>query len=266
MLRPSLKFESSPSALPLSDLELSKENGKSLVIPLHMELRYEADDFPLSKITTGQQENQVFKIFQKYPEAPVNFRRCEDSGEVKGNGDPKITCRSFMRQKLSGFPAPEGTPVTTSYFFGPAIRLDALEIDGKMVEVRDPAEFGLVADFAGGYGSCPFAYFETAEGQTLYHGRILVGANSLERGMTDTVAIPPGATKLVIKEIEPEITYLQKITFSDTQGVIRELAFRAPAKVSPRGQVSVDIPRGSTSLAVTGYYHLLSSVGNIASR
>ncbi|MGO8092259.1 hypothetical protein [Rhizobium leguminosarum] len=260
LLRQTLSFAPEMSDAMLSDLELSKQNGKSLVIPLHMELRYDKDDFPLSEISQGQSDNPIFKIFQKYPDASVNFRRCEDSGEINDNGEARITCKSFMRQKLATFPSPEATAVTSSYFFGPAFQLKTLEIDGKIVEVRDPPEFGLVADHMGEYGSCPFAYFETADGKSLYHGRILVGANSVTRSATDTIAIPPGATKLVIKEVEPEITFLHDITFTSDKNVLRDVSFSRPAKVSPRDQLSINIPSGSISVAITGYYELLSRV------
>ncbi|MCM2477309.1 hypothetical protein HGO38_28055 [Rhizobium sp. CG5] len=260
LLRTSLDFKAAPVSTGLSDLELTSENGKSLVIPLSMELRYESDDFPLSSISSDEEGRAIFNIFQKYPSSPVNFRRCEDSGTVTASGEPKITCKSFMRHKLGDLPKPQATKVTSSYYFGPALQLKSLEIDGANVEVRNVPKLSLVADVVGGAGSCPFAYFQMPSGELLYHGRVLVGANSMLKSAYDAVQIPPGAVKLILKELEPEVTFLQSVEFVQSKEAVHLVAFSRPAKILPRHEVSFDIPAGSSEVRINGYYEPLGRV------
>ncbi|TAY13747.1 hypothetical protein [Rhizobium leguminosarum] len=251
-LRSMLSYAPDTTTTQLSELSLSQQNGNSLIIPLRLELRYDPDDLPLSQISTKQGDNPIFKVFQRYPKAPVNFKRC--GPDVDGPDSSKIKCKSFLKQTLGDFPEPISTDVTGTYYFGPALQLKTLEINGKDVDVRDAPKFGLVVSDSGEYGSCPFAYFEMDNGSVLYQGRILVGASSPANAKIDHLTVPSGAKRLIIREIEPEITHVYSIDFSNLSNTVKNVNFSTPLRILPRQQISIEIPDGTRELTVSGYY------------
>lgn len=245
-LRAELVFDDDEE-LPFGDVVLNKSEGDSLIIPLWLELRYDDDESPFN--SSFPTPNKVEGILRKYPDSPVNFARCVPSD------DGQVNCTPFIETTMGEFPSHSSAKVTPKYYTGPAYRLDNLNINGEMIGVRDVPTLALVADVFGEQGSCPFLYFEHHDGSVSYHGRVLVGANGPQNIRSESIPLPAGVRRILIREKEPELTYLTGISFDghSTASVISA----GTVRLGPRDQLSVVVPSGSENVTITGYYELL---------
>lgn len=84
-------------------------------------------------------------------------------------------------------------------------------VNGLSQEIHGIETGGMyVSDFTSG-ASCPYLFAETTDGTTLPLGKILVGHDTFEKDAVDFRHIPTWPTKIIIKELDPETTYLSSV-------------------------------------------------------
>ncbi|SFU23388.1 hypothetical protein [Mesorhizobium sp. YR577] len=263
-LRAQPRFDANPSTMEFGNAWLSKSDGSSLIVPLQMGFTHAEDPFwvvpeiPISK--------EVAEIFAKYPDRLSKFYRCEDSDE----DSEARACNLFLTTKLGDMPkgtdvaedevtsdsANQGTAIEFTY--GAAYQIDSLTVDGQDVFVRDAPTAALVASASSEEGSCPFVYFELADGSIVRVGRILIGASSIDRMMIETVPVPQGAKRLIIRELEPEVTYLSQVKFDTGPESLMTNVAAQFVVLPPQTSFSLPIPRNASAVKIEGYYNLLT--------
>jgi hypothetical protein len=168
--------------------------------------------------------------------------------------------------------------------YGPAWRIESVEIDGASYDFRehDPNNFILFA--GGGVGSCPYVYsYQPDTGLWIEEGHFLLGAISPELKRSDELVLQHFQGRLEIRETEHEIAYLDSfaLKLTDAEGNVQLFPATSPAALAAedgdslvlaygdRAEVDFDLPDdalvGKTaSIVATGYYVPLGNPALIA--
>ena len=85
----------------------------------------------------------------------------------------------------------------------------------------------------------------------------MVGANAVDKKMTEQIKVPSGAKTFVLKELEPEISYISAITAILKNGERKSL-ISSDIVLKPRTQIELQIPPSSVSIEISGHYELLN--------
>jgi hypothetical protein len=251
-----------PEEIQTGRVRLSRDTGDSFVIPLQIGLSYDTKEWPFSAMTDQTFGRQLVRMGRSFPDLELSLQRCTLSGDPEGSAGDQ--CAPVSGKLFNQLPEPSTLQVTPRYTFGKALQVTGLTIDGAKIDVREVPEVPLYkrAWIEFGAGSCPFVYFELADGTTLYHGRVLVGANSPALARTDTIRVPPGTRRVLIRELEPEISYIDTIgilNFHSTEpGSARYVPVTTETLVIPPGtELAIDVPLGAQAVSISGYYEVL---------
>ncbi|TPM34164.1 hypothetical protein [Mesorhizobium sp. B2-3-4] len=266
-LRRDLHPDAHPRDMSLGDVALSAAQGQTMIIPLNIGFKLNSQ----SEQDDGDPSFDVYQdlssVFVKYPDSQVNFQRCEPP--VDDGGKSRGQCKPFLSQKLKDLPGQAvaqadvkpGDDKKIDYYYGVAHQLQSLEIGSQTVLVRDAPSLALTYSGIGEMGSCPFVYFEMNDGSVERYGRVLVGATSEALAKRDSVAIPEGARRAIIKELEPEVSFLSEVSFDAGEKMLGSATLVAAHRMvlRPRDAISIQIPAGARFVNVEGYYRRLTS-------
>ena len=235
----------------IGDELLVPENGDSLIIPLQIGFSYTNED----RHKNGEDFSSQVKIQLKESQKDFTFSRCEADINSE-NFD--LNCEPYASGNLSKVGISK-FETTETYVFGPALEISQLSISGReeVFSVRDIPESYVFKDNGYAYGSCPFAYFGFENGSEKLAGRVLVGANAVDKKMTEQIKVPSGAKTFVLKELEPEISYISAITAILKNGERKSL-ISSDIVLKPRTQIELQIPPSSVSIEISGHYELLN--------
>lgn len=123
---------------------------------------------------------------------------------------------------------------------GPRLTVDAVDVDGVTVPVRVASR--TASSVIGGLegGSCPFLLVQDPRtGVWVNTGPVIVGAVGPEAAMTETVLLPPGATRVRILEHEMETSYLTEVAF-----VPADAAQAGKVAATPAAMASIRLDHG----------------------
>jgi hypothetical protein len=230
------------------------KRGESLVIPLHIELRYDTNVFPFTAIKRNALSTQLHRAVSSAPVKQFNSTFAYETSDAK--------TKLRIGKDKSAFRPPDFDTVAEKYFFGKSRDLVAIFIDGKKVETRPTPRVAVVMNGKFEEGSCPFLYFRTAEGQLAMIGRVLVGANGPAREREERIRIEPGTRAFVLSEAEPEVTFIRSLNLRNEEtgellnigtnfyiGANRAFEFQIPDRFQASGQI-----------VIKGYYKTFDAV------
>jgi hypothetical protein len=220
------------------------EPSRPMIVPLRIELRYNLANVIFRGIATETDVDERIRrtILQMSPGPTLGF------GNKYGSVDWMFT------RPVADLPEPARSKITPRYIFGRALELTAVRVAEERIQVAQAPAASVITNHLWEEGSCPFASFVDAGGNSLWRGRVLVGAVSSKKERTDTLVIPHGAVRLRIEEIEPEISYISRVAVHGSGGsssVARNIALR------PGDGLELDIPPDAHDVTISGFYELL---------
>jgi hypothetical protein len=231
---------------------ITLKRGESLVIPLQVELRYDADEFPISAIQSNPVAGQFHAAIAKAPMSAFSWPPVAQPPGQKGA--PKAV--RIIKEKQE-FKPPAFQAVERKYVFGRSYDLTALQIGGKRVETRKTPRVAVVMNARFEEGSCPFLYFRDPEGQISLFGRVLIGAVGQAGLREERIRVSSGMSSFIIKEHEPEVTFIKRISLhNDETGEERVLA--TDFYIGVNKHVEFAIPDGfqaRSEIVISGYYN-----------
>ena len=231
--------------------EVGRERGQSLLIPIGIELRYPLGEFPFRFVRENFESNRLHRIIAESDVQSFHFPQYDSFFEP------------MLAKRKRAFRKPVHTQLTQTYRYGPAIQIEAITVGSETMKVR-PAP--AVASLLNGHfeeGSCPFLYFELADGSLVKHGRILVGASGSEKAREEYVEIPDGAVRVIIREEEPEVSFLSQIAIqydsSDRNHEIATMIRLNPGtemsfRIENTRKVGYNPPGQKRRIKISGFY------------
>jgi hypothetical protein len=209
-------------------------------------------------------------IFQTYSEPGlVSFPLDRKPTETINLGSAETPVLDFYDWRLQDF-------LNHRMYLGPQYLVDAVSVEGEAFPVRplEDARF-TYADLKGGeYGSCPFVFtYSAARGDWIKEGRVLVNARGRGQEKSETLTLHGFSGDLAIRELEPEITYLDFVAVHvvSLDGA-NEVCMAKDPRLGTRDGGYLDLRMGSevriscvskgpftkANLVVTGYYEIAS--------
>jgi len=189
--------------------------GESLVIPVELSLKV-AEETGLADL--GDEGLQVIP--------PANYagvlKRIRAKGGIKGSLDIEgtrgrhiiVTAESLERIMSRGKP---NFTFNSEYLYGPSVRIESVEINkfGYLLRRFDPSKLLITSamdEQPFSEGSCPYVYtYSTREKTWVSEGVILYGNNSKLREMEDEKVLRRFTGKILIKEEDPEDSFIDSI-------------------------------------------------------
>ncbi|GGH27638.1 hypothetical protein GCM10007036_36300 [Alsobacter metallidurans] len=219
--------------------EQTISKDRSLIIPLRLDLRYDLDEEPISRIIENKLSIAQQRAITKIPNSVF-------SAVIGG--------RTIAKSKDS-FGQPQFMQVNRAYTSGEARSLQSIVVDGTSYPVKPAPRTALVSVGELDGGSCPFLMVKESDGDWSLQGRVLVGANQRSLARSEAVKLPVDTSDIRIEEREPEITYIStiKIRYSGLQ----EAELASSVILQPGESLSLKLPRAAdneTTLMLTGYY------------
>jgi hypothetical protein len=244
------RIESPPGAISL-------KRGETAIIPLRNELRYDIDDVPIKVLSNKKDAEAAYTKIMSIPTdlfqfTLQNFSTNSSSNEMK----PKALTDVYLKKLKSSYRKPETKKITEAYVFGQSLELLEVKVKGTKVAVREVPAAPLSWIGPIGVGSCPFVFVDDGRGEPSIVGRILIGAHSQSLMRTERITLPKGTKAVFIREIEPEITYIEQISIAGGAPV-DELIVARNIRIRPGHSLEFDVPelyRDDPTLIVNGYY------------
>lgn len=185
--------------------------GEKILIPVRIELAQ-------SELYVDAQE--------ELDDTAFNGRRTERA--LAAAGDMSVTAVDYNLIALFTKPAsaypPQSTPQIIERFeYGPAWRIDSVSVNGEDLAFRqhDPNNFIVIAGAE--VGSCPFAFSYQPDGDLwLNEGHFLFGATTPDLKRTEEKTLPNFRGRVMVRELEHEIVFLDMIRLKLTDADGRE--------------------------------------------
>ena len=237
--------------------------NEKLVIPLEMPMAYDQeanfDAVTLATPPDGNMRRQVTSKLSATDKFTVTF----------GLGQTFDWETSRLLQLLN---RPGQDPLLNKeYLFGPAVEVESVFVDNVNYLFRRQDVSRVVIRSGSSIGSCPFVYTYSVEaGSWKNEGHILYGQNSSFKEATDEKPLKRFDGRIVIKEIDPEVSFIDFIYIKaiGVDGVERRLYPNSKSLRSHDGdylrmkqgdqvEVSFEGPSDFTSkyvLVARGYY------------
>lgn len=213
---------------------LSPGAGRSVLVPLSIELRYALDEPP-------------FRFIQPNPDS----KRFAEA--IQGSPFNAFDVDGWFKKDKDSFRIPQHKRIKGTYIYGPAIELTSLNVGGERIDARKAPAVAAVTDGYFEEGSCPFLYFVGLDGTILRYGRILIGTNGHQNRRKETIKIPPGTRFVLIQEEEPEISYLDEIVLhKHAAGEDVEVERYTNIKLLPQHAIKIPIPFSTESALLIG--------------
>ena len=194
-----------------------------------------------------------------------------------------VPCEADIQIPRDSFHAPV-TPSQRVYSYGPAIVLKGLSISGEQLVFDRPLSNFIEISAEQVAGSCPYVFsYDDHGNQWVRRGKTIDNASAPERETTGQIRQDGLGTRFMIREEDPEITFVHRVrlelTLSDGHELIlmprnrlrpesadhydkikygaeREYDFVVPANLDATNVVK-------STLAVTGYYLPYSTASSI---
>jgi len=232
--------------------EIVRKKGQSVLMPIEIQLRYDMTKFPFRFTRPNLVSGRLHKII-------------EDSGFQSLQLEEGWSGSVISENSISAFKDPEFSKITPSYSFGPAIQLKTVTVGDQKVDVREAPAVASIMNGEFPEGSCPILYFRMQDGSEIKYGRILIGANSEDNSKDQEITIPVNATHAIIREEEPEISFIQKIDVIDYFGdkvTHLENTALAPGQeieIPLKGTVvsKVNLSHDNNRIKISGFYRTL---------
>lgn len=214
-------------------------DGRSLVIPLQIELRYDNETSPF-RFISGESliAADVRDLIRR--EVPVF------DVPVKGS-------TGKFNRRTDKLPTPAYSDIRRKYIYGRAIALKSIRLKSEEVSVRKIPAIAAYLNWHYEMGSCPFLYFLNEHGDVLDRRRVLIGADEKRRERLERISVPEGAVSVVIEEAEPEVTFITEIQVRGSGSVesMKSIAIR------PGEALGVHLALGSKEIVIRGFYNTL---------
>jgi hypothetical protein len=163
-------------------------------------------------------------------------------------------------KSVSSFRAPTPPKVTPTYIFGPSYSLRSLSIAGTEVVTRAAPADSLNFLGRAPIGSCPFLFVSTGTDDLIRIGRVLIGASRKDLARIEEIKFPKGTRSFVIREQEPEVTFLETIILKDSAVPAREQLIASDVVLRPGDDREFLVPAGFSEeiiLKLRGHYEVL---------
>ena len=240
----------------LEDMRFSPitiKRGESFVIPLHIELRYDTDQFPFTAIKDNGTSSQFYASISGLPVTQFSVAL-----DVPGDNNTMIKIK--ITKDKSAFNPPTSSIISGKYFFGKSRELTGIFIDGKKIETRPTPRVAVVMNGRFEEGSCPFLYFKDGDDNLSMVGRVLIGADGVEREREEHISIARGVRAFVLSEAEPEVSFIRSLDLQSETGEIWNIG--ANFYIGPNKAFEFQIPerfREKGQIRIKGYYKTLNS-------
>jgi hypothetical protein len=211
------------------------KRGDSLLIPLRIELRYDLDE-----IIEGA--NDVTEAASSSDYSDVLIRSCTAGGD----------CKVRSRKLIADLPPHLPIDVARKYIYGPSQSLTHIKVNDEWFALKETPRSALVTWMGYDGASCPFLYFTMDDGVERFHGRALVGASSPGASRVERVELPDGTGFVTLKEIEPEVTRVTRLSFRGSRG--EEVKSYAGFTLWAGQERRLPVPAHASSVEITGYY------------
>ncbi len=239
--------------------ELDTDPGRSVVIPISIELRYVLDEYPFRFILPNEFSRQAYRSIKS---SQFDIFAYDPVGPMRGGN---------LKKSRKSFQPPAHRELTQTYIYGPAIQLQSITVGDEEISVREAPSVAAVMNGEFEEGSCPFLYFRKEDGSLEKYGRILIGAHSKSRKASERIRIPRDAISVILQEEEPEISYFDhvNIVVSGTGETVRNVE---KLRLDPQTGIEISLPqprqrvrelvsdstaRGHLELEVRGFYRPL---------
>lgn len=117
------------------------------------------------------------------------------------------------------------------YIFGPSISLEEIEVDKVNFKARKYDPNKIVFHSGLGEGSCPYVYTYSSEsGRWINEGHILYGRNGKHKESTDEKELSKFDGRIIIKELEPEVSFIDSVFIKITTLSGKETILRSSNK------------------------------------
>jgi hypothetical protein len=224
------------------------ERRETLIVPLRIELRYDASISPISDIRESEGASQWHRDI-------MNARASRFRYKWAG---------ATIEKLKSSFRKPEARGVTPTYLFGPSYEIAEITVAGKSLAVRStPAVAAWFTEGGISGGSCPFLFVNDGGDEPSIIGRVLVGADNPALSRRELVELPSGTRSIILAEQEPEITVIDKLAVSDKY-TGEEIALADRIEIGPDSAREFIIPHrfeNNAVLGIQGHYHQLRFEG-----
>ncbi len=231
--------------------------GESYIIPLRIEFHYdvaaESASSWANRPVLPAEELLVWPIIERILERHPTLS--EPAGP---NPFGAYLTLAGTRQTQIELPTP-------TYWYGDVLSIQTITTrnpaTGSVIRhsVRPAPQVSVVTNAGVWTGSCPFLLFETADGEMINHGQVLVGASTRELSRTEIVAIPEGARAIHVSEREPEVSYLREVVLISPSTNERTV-LASGVQLRPQETLSLPLPSvasvGQYEVEVTGYYEV----------
>lgn len=244
--------------LPWPDYTIS--SGEKIIVPLRLELRY-------SREVGHEFATRAFK-----PDSSVGSAMTRSLSELTSADviewdysgyqpytDESICCtqdRAPIRKRANAFKPTAIPEIIDSFTYGAALIPDYLMVDGNRVDLRefDPRNVFMMSLFEG--GSCPILFAQFPGEETERRIRPMIKSAIGEANQTvDEIRIM-GAEEIVLREMELETTFIDKLEVLDTEGNI--LAQVNEVILKPGEELRFKVPNHAQNAGVRvrleGYY------------
>ena len=182
---------------------------------------------------------------------------------------------------------PPSLPRVTPYMWGPELTLKGLTLGGKRIILEEAGANFLELSASEGKGSCPFLYsYDERKSTWVSHGKVIDGADTAEKEMTQDIDLEAFATRFRLAEEELEMTQINRVTLTvtldsgETSGLLpddlrlKEKDARYVPVMSGREiTINFRLPPGirqeqvtKSALSITGYYRRYSSMNVVDMR
>lgn len=188
--------------------------GEKLIIPLRMQFAVPRgwDEVPKNAVVHGQfalnekkrrENNATMKIHWFPKKFPIR---------IPAHDPDNVKMPHSVTKKSAQLPLPTAPVIPDRFDFGPAIRLESVQIGGKEYAIRqyDPNRFMLSGEL--GIGSCPYLFvFDYVTRSWKKIGKILTDSPSKHKEAEYIKTIEHFPGRLQIRELEDEVTYINVV-------------------------------------------------------
>ncbi|HWA93709.1 MAG TPA: hypothetical protein VG844_03840 [Terracidiphilus sp.] len=186
------------------------EPGEKIAIPLEIVLRFDKDkNWSLYHLEKDSETERLSQLRDKIGQTPaVNLKYYANRSEYVASVPTDALLRMINEPTTN-------MGLNKEYIFGPSNRIEGLVVDDAEYPVRQFDPHMVVIRDGNGTGSCPFVYtYSSLSKEWSSEGRILYGARGRNREMVDSLKLEEFDGRIVLREEEPETTFISSVYIS----------------------------------------------------
>lgn len=177
---------------------------EKLLIPLEIYFKYEDEIIDYMKNWHNS---------KPIPEELSKMRNIKSINVIKDIKDEKEQYKIPYSTLLNFLSKAKQNPeIDKEYIYGPSVSIEKIEVDNVIYPFRQYTANFFVIRASREVGSCPYVYtYSSKHNDWINEGHILYGKNNKKKEGIDEIELSQFTGKLLIKELEPEISFIDYI-------------------------------------------------------